>query len=210
MIKNNIPHGKIFIISAPSGVGKSSLIKKLFKIQPIFKVSISHTTRFSRIGEKNGRDYYFISKNRFKKMVKKNSFLEYAKVFGHYYGTSKKSIEHFLLMGIDIILDIDWQGAKQIRKLMPKKTISIFMLPPSKIELNSRLFNRGQDNKYEIENRMKKFVTEITHYHEYDYLIVNDDFNITIKSLQSIIKAENLKTYYQKLKYKYLIKKLIK
>lgn len=210
MIKKNKLQGKIFIISAPSGVGKSSLIKELLKIKPLFQISISHTTRFARIGEKHGQHYYFISKNKFKNMIKKNSFIEYAKVFGNYYGTSKKSIESFLLLGIDIILDINWKGAKKIREIMPKRTVSIFILPPSSNELNLRLIKRGLDSKCDIEKRMQESIKEIIHYHEYDYLIVNDNFDIAFKKLNTIIKAENLKTYCQKFKYKKLIKNLIK
>lgn len=210
MIKqNNILNGKIFIISAPSGVGKSSLITELLKIQPTFKISISHTTRCARPGEKHGKHYYFISKNRFKSMVKTHAFLEHAKVFGNYYGTSKKNITKLLLLGINIILDINWQGAKQIRETIQRKIISIFILPPSKNELNNRLINRGLDSKFDITMRMKKSITEIVHYHEYDYLIINDKFNVALKNLHIIIEAENLKTYYQHLKYKYLINNLI-
>lgn len=206
MIQNK---GKIFIISAPSGVGKSSLIRELLKKQKHFKISISHTTRLARPGEKNGKHYYFISINKFKNMIKKKSFLEYAKVFNNYYGTSKKNVEIMLSMGVNIFLNIDWQGARQIKKIMPDKTISIFILPPSKKELQRRLIYRKQDSNYIICERMKQSVLEITHYHEYDYLVINDNFYIALENLTTIICAEKFRLHYQKEKYKKLIKKLI-
>lgn len=203
-------NGKIFIISAPSGAGKSSLIKKLINDNPKFKISISYTTRKARLGEKNGQHYYFISKNKFKFMIKKNNFIEYAKVFGNYYGTTKKNIMSFLSEHHDVFLDIDWQGAKQIKKIFPNITKSIFVLPPSKNELFHRLLKRARDSHYIIKKRMKQAIEEMNHHIEYDYLIINDDFNTAILDLKTIIYAEKLNILYQKNKYKDLINELTK
>ncbi|WP_343188506.1 guanylate kinase [Buchnera aphidicola (Neophyllaphis varicolor)] len=202
--------GKIFIISAPSGAGKSSLINALLKTKLIYdtKVSISHTTRTIRPGENNGQHYYFISKEEFFYMIKKKQFLEYAKVFNNYYGTSKLNVYKVLSEGMDIFLDIDWQGAKQIKDKIPDSK-SIFLLPPSKRELYNRLLFRSQDSNNIIKKRMSKSVLEMNHYVEYDYLIINDNFNSSIINLRNIICAERLSTNRQKIKYKLLINELL-
>ncbi|XRY30824.1 MAG: guanylate kinase [Buchnera aphidicola (Tetraneura akinire)] len=203
--------GILFIISAPSGTGKSSLIKEFLKKNFLLNIksSISYTTRSSRPGEHQGKHYYFISKKQFHCMIKKNFFLEYAKVFNHYYGTSKKNIYKLLSKGINVFLDIDWQGAKQIRSLI-KKTCSIFLLPPSKKELYRRLRNRNQDSDSVIYDRINLSISEIMHYKEYDYVIINDDLNSAILELELIIKSKTSQIYYRKKKYNFLIKKLIK
>ncbi|ANZ22629.1 guanylate kinase [Buchnera aphidicola (Diuraphis noxia)] len=203
--------GILFIISAPSGTGKSSLIKGLLKSQFLnnIKASISHTTRSIRPGELHGKDYYFISKREFKIMIQQESFLEYAKVFNHYYGTSREFIEDMLHSGIDVFLDIDWQGAKQIRYKIPKSK-SIFLLPPSKDILYKRLRNRGQDSDIVIAKRMEQAVDEMEHYLEYDYLIINDDFEKAINDLITIISSEHLCLLHQKHKYNILISNLLK
>ena len=183
--------GKLYIISAPSGAGKTSLIKKLIPIVDKLMVSVSHTTRTQRIGEIEGIDYFFTSIDRFKEMITKSAFLEYAQVFDNFYGTAQSSVEQSLNSGKDVILEIDWQGAAQIRRLLPE-TITIFILPPSTDILSQRLQERGQDSKDVIDRRMQDARTEISHYAEYDYLIVNDDFNIALTELKSIILANRL------------------
>ncbi|CAL4324990.1 Guanylate kinase [Buchnera aphidicola (Protaphis terricola)] len=202
--------GILFIISAPSGTGKSSLIKGLLKKKLLYnvQVSISHTTRIMRPGESHGKHYYFISKKEFRVMIKNQSFLEYAKVFNNYYGTSRQFIEKMLLSGIDVFLDIDWQGANQIRYKIPSAK-SIFLLPPSKDILYKRLRERGQDSDTVISKRMEKAVDEMNHYSEYDYLIINDNFEKAINDLKTIIIAEHLCLFHQKKKHNVLITKLL-
>nr|WP_314266489.1 guanylate kinase [uncultured Moellerella sp.] len=203
-------HGTLYIVSAPSGAGKSSLIQALLKTQPLYdtQVSVSHTTRSMRPGEIHGEHYYFISQDEFLKMIEEDAFLEHASVFGNYYGTSRKVIEDVLKSGVDIFLDIDWQGAKQIRHSMPTAR-SIFILPPSQDELYRRLRGRGQDSDEVIKKRMAQAVAEIEHYDEYDYLIVNDDFNTALADLQSIIRSERLRLERQIQRHDALISKLL-
>ncbi|WJV53955.1 guanylate kinase [Prodigiosinella aquatilis] len=202
--------GTLYIVSAPSGAGKSSLIQALLKTQPLYdtQVSISHTTRAKRPGENNGEHYFFVSTDEFKRMIENNDFLEYAEVFGNYYGTSRITIEQILSTGVDIFLDIDWQGAQQIRTRMPMAR-SIFILPPSKEELERRLRGRGQDSEDVIARRMAQAVAEMNHYAEYDYLIVNDDFNLALMDLKTIIRAERLHLSRQKVRHGALITKLL-
>lgn len=202
--------GTLYIISAPSGAGKSSLIQALLKTQPLYdtQVSISHTTRSERPGEKHGEHYFFVSKEEFLKMIESDDFLEHAEVFGNYYGTSRVTIEQVLASGVDVFLDIDWQGAQQIRAKMPQAR-SIFVLPPSKDELDRRLRGRGQDSEEVIAKRMAQAVAEMTHFAEYDYLIVNDDFDLALSDLKTIIRAERLRLSRQKLRHDGLITKLL-
>ncbi|QCI20565.1 guanylate kinase [Buchnera aphidicola (Brachycaudus cardui)] len=202
--------GILFIISAPSGTGKSSLIQEILKLKSLYnsQVSISHTTRIIRPGELHGKHYYFVSKKEFQRMIKQDSFLEYATVFNNYYGTSRQFIEKMLSSGIDIFLDIDWQGAKQIRYKMPESK-SIFLLPPSKDILYKRLKKRGQDSETVIAKRMEKAVDEMQHYSEYDYLIINDDFKKSLDNLKTIIFAEHLCLIHQKNKFHVLISNLL-
>ncbi|MFO6299929.1 guanylate kinase [Rahnella selenatireducens] len=202
--------GTLYIISAPSGAGKSSLIQALLKTQPLYdtQVSISHTTRTERPGEKHGEHYFFVSKEEFRGMIERDAFLEHAEVFGNYYGTSRETIEQVLASGVDVFLDIDWQGAQQIRKRMPQAR-SIFVLPPSKDELDRRLRGRGQDSEEVIAKRMAQAVAEMTHFAEYDYLIVNDDFDLALSDLKTIIRAERLRLSRQRLRHDGLITKLL-
>ncbi|WP_343153406.1 guanylate kinase [Buchnera aphidicola (Mindarus keteleerifoliae)] len=202
--------GTLFIISAPSGTGKSTLMQQIFKKKILNKiaVSVSHTTRSMRKGEKDGEHYYFVSKKEFKNMIKKKYFLEYAKIFNNYYGTSKLIVKKFLSLGFDIFLIINWEGAQNIRKRISNSK-SIFLLPPSKKELHRRLQNRGQDSDLVIKKRMKKAVSEISHYHEYDYIVVNNKLKTALFDLSNIILANRLRTSYQKQKKNNLIKKLL-
>lgn len=202
--------GTLYIVSAPSGAGKSSVIQALLKTQPLYdtQVSISHTTRAKRPGENHGEHYFFVSEKEFCQMIDDDAFLEHAKVFENYYGTSRLAIEQVLATGVDVFLDIDWQGAQQIRAKMPTAR-SIFILPPSKTELDRRLRGRGQDSEEVIAKRMEQAVAEMAHYAEYDYLIVNDDFNLALSDLKTIIRAERLRLGRQKQRHDALISKLL-
>ncbi|MCR3756077.1 MAG: guanylate kinase [Sodalis sp. Psp] len=202
--------GTLYTVSAPSGAGKSTLIQALLKTQSLYdvQVSISHTTRAMRPDEVHGQHYFFVSMAEFECMISKGEFLEYARVFGNYYGTSRKMIERRLETGVDAFLDIDWQGAQQIRHTMSEAR-SIFILPPSKAELARRLRTRGQDSEKIIARRMAQAVAEMTHYKECDYLIVNDDFDTALNNLTAIILAERLRFERQKLHHDTLISKLL-
>ena len=200
--------GKLYIISAPSGAGKTSLVKRLLNEVELLSVSVSHTTRAMRKGEKEGGDYFFVSVNDFKQMETQQNFLEYAQVFDHFYGTAKQSVLDNLHQGIDVILEIDWQGAQQIRTMMPSCQ-SIFILPPSIDVLQQRLENRGQDNEGIIARRMQDAVIEINHYHEFDYLVVNDDFEQALLELKSIILSHRLINARQQSKLSVLLTQLL-
>ncbi|NBI43417.1 guanylate kinase [[Haemophilus] felis] len=203
--------GNLYILSAPSGAGKSSLISALLQQDQEKKmmVSVSHTTRGPRPGEIEGVHYYFVSVEEFERLIAQDLFLEYAKVFGgNYYGTSLPAIEKNLAAGIDVFLDIDWQGAQQIRKKVPTAK-SIFILPPSLQELERRLIGRGQDSEEVIANRMSKAIEEISHYDEYDYVIVNDNFEQALADLQAILRAERLTLAHQQKQSASLIAQLL-
>jgi guanylate kinase len=184
-------NGKLYIISAPSGAGKTSLVKQLRTELDKLAVSVSHTTRPMRAGESIGVDYFFVSADEFKAMIDRHAFLEHAQVFDNFYGTAQKTVEDNLALGLDVILEIDWQGAQQVRRMLPDSE-SIFILPPSIAILRQRLQNRGQDDDSVIERRMRDAVTEMSHYPEFDYLIVNDDFSLALTQLKSIIIANRL------------------
>ncbi|BCA96317.1 guanylate kinase [Legionella antarctica] len=184
--------GNLYIVAAPSGGGKTSLVRKLIDNLDRIEVSISHTTRAMRPGEKDGSDYFFVKKEEFIDMVNDNAFIEHARVFNHLYGTSAAQITERLMYGIDVVLDIDWQGAEQIRHSFPN-AISIFIIPPSLEELKLRLMNRRQDNDEVISERMKKAQDELSHYPEFDYLIVNDDFDHAASELEAIVVGNRLR-----------------
>lgn len=188
--------GNLFIVAAPSGGGKTSLVKKLIETLDHIEVSVSHTTRAMRPGERDGVDYFFIDDKEFINMVNDNSFLEHAKVFNNFYGTSIAQINARLACGIDVVLDIDWQGAEQIRRSFPD-AVSIFIIPPSLDALKQRLTNRQQDNHDVISDRMKKAQDELSHYPEFDYLIVNDDFEHAAMELGAIVIANRLRVQRQ-------------
>ncbi len=188
--------GTLYIISAPSGAGKTSLVKALTESTDSISVSTSHTTRKPRSGEKNGTDYFFTSTDPFKAMLEKGEFLEHAQVFDNYYGTSTKAVQEVLNRGEDLILEIDWQGAQQVRRTLPE-SIRISILPPSKSILEQRLRKRGQDSEEIIAKRMSSAVDEISHFCESDYIIINDDFTTALKDLKSIIRAQRLRLQQQ-------------
>ena len=185
--------GTLYIISAPSGAGKSSLLRALLDTTgDELALSISHTTRAPRPGEINGQDYHFIDTATFRDMIAGDDFLEHAEVFDNFYGTSKGGVQAQLAAGQDVILEIDWQGARQVRKLVPE-CIGIFILPPSREALRERLQNRGQDDAMVIERRMRDAISEMSHYDEYDYLIINDDFQVAQDELTAIVLSRRLR-----------------
>jgi len=205
----------LFIVAAPSGCGKTSLVESLINNTKNLCVSISHTTRNPRVDEVNGTNYHFVSVSEFQTMVSEDAFIEHAEVFENFYGTSKKLINDNLDNNIDVILEIDWQGARQVKQNLPN-AISIFILPPSKEALELRLRNRAQDNELVIKNRMLDAENQMGHYNEFDYLVINDDFNSALTNLKSIISSSNnltqcahLSLEEQSIKHKKLLKKLI-
>ena len=185
--------GTLFIISAPSGAGKTSLVKALIEQTENLDVSISHTTRQPRNDEKNGEAYYFINEDEFKNLINQNRFLEYAKVFDHYYGTSRDWVEQELTSGKNFILEIDWQGARQVSSQL-RNCVSIFILPPNYHSLRERLVNRHNDEPETIDFRMNAAKEEISHYKEYDYIIINDTFEQALAEIKAVITATNLGT----------------
>ena len=180
--------GNLFVVAAPSGAGKTSLVKALIDSSNNIEVAISHTTRIKRDGESDGVNYYFVSQNDFLALQQKGEFAEFAEVFGNYYGTSRSEIERITSKGRDIVLEIDWQGADQIRSKMSDAR-TIFILPPSMHELNSRLHGRGQDDSDTISARMAEAIDEISHYHEFDYIVINDNFDVALSDLKRLIQG---------------------
>jgi guanylate kinase len=180
--------GKLFVIAAPSGAGKTSLVKALLQRMPELHVSISHTTRNMRPTEAPGREYYFVSVPEFETLVKRGEFLEHARVFDNYYGTGRQPVEAQLAKGQDVVLEIDWQGAQQVRKALPEcKTI--FILPPSRRSLEDRLRKRATDSNEVIERRLRDAVGDMTHWREFDYVVVNDDFEHAVGDLMRIVSG---------------------
>ena len=205
----------LFIIAAPSGCGKTSLVKALLESSNNLSVSVSHTTRKPRKAEIDGENYHFVSKERFGEMISNNDFVEHAEVFGNLYGTARSNIKEKLDANIDIILEIDWQGARQVRENMPD-SISIFILPPSKNVLLQRLTDRGQDDDETISERMKNSESEMSHYDEFEYLVINDQFDSALNDLKTIIQdcTKNKKNIEFSLenqisRHRYLFKELI-
>jgi len=185
--------GGMFILSSPSGAGKTTLVKKISRNKN-FLVSISHTTRLPRPNEKNGKDYFFISKNVFKKLIKKGEFLEHAKVFDNYYGSSKDLIINKLKQGKNVLFDIDWQGTRQIKnKKLKYKLLTIFILPPSKKELLKRLIKREKKNMKTVKKRMKEFKKDLSRWKEYDFVVINDDLKKCYEKIMSVIKNKKIK-----------------
>ncbi len=184
--------GTLYIISAPSGAGKTSLVRALVEAEPDLIVSVSHTTRARRRGEREGADYHFVGAVTFQEMVGEGAFLEYARVFDNLYGTARSKVSRELETGRDVILEIDWQGARQVRAAMPD-AVSIFILPPSRHELERRLRRRGQDSDGVIAGRMQAAVNEMSHYDEYDYLVVNDRFEPALGDLRALVHCRRLR-----------------
>ncbi len=200
--------GGMFILSSPSGAGKTTLVKKISKNKN-FITSISHTTRSPRINEKDGKDYYFISKNIFKKLIKKKRFLEHAKVFDNYYGSSEELVIKNLKKGKNVIFDIDWQGTRQIKnKKLKYKLLTIYILPPSKDELMKRLIKREKKNMKTVIKRMKEFNKDLMKWKEYDYVVINDDLTQCYKKIMFAIKNKN-NLYFDRISIKKHIKKLL-
>lgn len=200
--------GNIFIVSAPSGAGKTSLVKSLLEADPQVKLSVSFTTRAPRPGEQNGVHYHFVSMNEFMEILNRGDFLESAEVYGNRYGTSQRWIEQQLETGMDILLEIDWQGAVQVRKLMPQ-AISIFILPPSVEALMERLKGRGQDSQEIIDGRVAAAREDMSHVGEFDYVIINDDFASASIDLRAVVRAQRLRIEGQMARHERLIQALL-
>ena len=189
----NTNKGVMFVLSSPSGAGKTSICKSLLKLDKNISLSISVTTRPIRPEEEEGQDYFFVNNETFDNMLKEESFIEYASVFGHNYGTLKKLVKEKLYNGEDLLFDIDWQGAQQLRSRMREDVVSVFILPPNKEELENRLKKRGQDTDEVMTERMASASEEITHWAEYDYVLVNKNLEDSVRNVHNILKAERLK-----------------
>lgn len=183
----------MLVLSSPSGAGKTSIARKLLKLDGNLNISVSATTRAPRPGEVDGKDYFFLTKEKFKEMVENNEFLEYAKVFGNSYGTPSAPVFKALEAGQDVLFDVDWQGTQQLHDRAGKDLVRVFVLPPSNDELERRLRGRAQDSEAEIEKRMAQAASEISHYNEYDYIIVNSDIDESVAEAQMILGAERLR-----------------
>ena len=200
--------GNVFIVSAPSGAGKTSLVRALLDADPQVKLSVSYTTRAPRPGEAGGQHYHFVDSNAFMVMLNRGDFLESAEVYGNHYGTSQRWIETQLALGLDILLEIDWQGAIQVRKLVPQ-AISIFIIPPSVQALKARLTGRGQDSEAVIAKRVAAAREDMAHFSEFDYVIINDDFAAAAADLQAVVKASRVQLAKQMLRHGTLIENLL-
>lgn len=200
--------GTLYVVSAPSGAGKTSLVKALVESTSGIRVSVSHTTRAMRPGEEDGINYHFVSTDTFQDMLGNADFLEHAEVFGNYYGTSKSWVDEQLSQGVDVILEIDWQGAAQVRRLMPE-TVGIFILPPSRSALKERLTGRGQDSEEVIKGRMAQAKEEMSHHVEYDYLIINDEFEVALRHFKALVTSNRLKSIHQLSRQAALLEELL-
>lgn len=187
--------GLMFVLSSPSGAGKTTITRALLKNNPGLVISISATTRMRRPGEVDGQDYYFVDISQFNQMVENGEMLEHAKVFSNYYGTPRQPVEEALLRGQDVIFDIDWQGTQQLREQRESDLVTLFILPPNAKELERRLRSRAQDTEETIRHRMDKASDEMTHFSEYDYVIINNNVEVAIQNAQTILDAERLKRH---------------
>lgn len=200
--------GTLFILSAASGTGKTSLVKALLENCPNLKVSISNTTRAKRAGELDGVHYHFTAKEQFVDMISQGAFLEHAEVFGNYYGTAREMVEDTLKQDIDVILEIDWQGAQQVRHSYPN-AVSVFIMPPSRAALRQRLENRGQDSAEIINQRLNGAITDMSHFVEFDYVVINDDFDTALEELMAVVKASRLRQNIQVVRHGQRIQDLL-
>jgi guanylate kinase len=201
--------GTLYVVSAPSGAGKTSLVRALLDSSgDELVLSVSHTTRAPRPGEVNGRDYHFVDVETFRRMIDDEAFLEHARVFDNYYGTARQGIEMQLGQGLDVILEIDWQGARQVRQALPE-SVGIFILPPSREALQERLRARGQDDEAVIARRMQDAVNEMSHYGEYDYLVINEVFRTAHDELATIIRSRRLRLAGQQQRHATLLAALL-
>ncbi len=189
MSSEHPPRGRLFVIAAPSGAGKTSLVRALMQRRPDLRFSISYTTRKQRPTEQHGHDYFFIDKSQFQRMIDNGEFLEHAQVFDNFYGTSRAQVEALLAAGSNVLLEIDWQGAQQIRSAMPECQ-SIFILPPSRAELERRLRDRGTDSDEVIARRLRDSLADMSHWNEFDYVVVNDDFSRATADLETIVSGQ--------------------
>lgn len=185
--------GLMLVLSSPSGAGKSTIARRLFELEPEVRMSVSVTTRPERRGERNGTDYHFVDSTEFNLMLNRGELLEHAKVFGHYYGTPRAQVAELLESGIDVLFDIDWQGTQQLQQREPADLVSVFILPPSTAELERRLEKRAQDPPDVIAGRMAKASEEISHWAEYDYVVLNDEVDRALEEVRSILAAERLR-----------------
>ena len=192
--------GTLYIISAPSGAGKTSLVKALLEKLADVTVSVSHTTRAARPGEQDGADYHFVAREEFERLAAADEFLEHAQVFDNYYGTRRATVLEKLDSGADVILEIDWQGARQVYRAFPE-AVRVFILPPSREALRERLTGRGQDSEEVINRRMADAVSEMSHYDEFDYLIFNDDFATALEELVALFRCRRLRSEAQQQRY---------
>ncbi|WP_166255853.1 guanylate kinase [Marinobacter salicampi] len=202
-----VEKGTLFVVSAPSGAGKTSLVTALLEDDRQIGVSVSHTTRGKRTGEQDGVNYHFVSHETFEAMIRDNEFLEYADVFGNYYGTSQVWVEQTLSAGRDVILEIDWQGAAQVRRLMPD-CVGIFIVPPSPEVLKARLVGRGTDAPEVVARRLKEAGEECSHALEFDYLVVNDVFDTALGQLKAIVESQRLRIASQQVRHSELLRRL--
>ena len=200
--------GTLFVVAAPSGAGKSTLVNALLEREPAISLSVSHTTRPPRAGEQYGRHYYFVDRAEFEREIAEGVFLEHAEVHGNLYGTSRTRVQALLGQGRDVLLEIDWQGAEQIRRGKPD-CVSVFILPPSRAELERRLRGRGSDSAEVIERRLHNSRGEIAHAHEFDYILVNDVFEQALADLQAIVRAVRLRSRLQWQRHERLIADLL-
>lgn len=200
--------GSVLIVAAPSGAGKSSLVNAVLALEPGIRLSISSTTRPPRPGEDEGQHYHFVSRDEFERQLAEGAFLEHAEVHGNWYGTSRAAVEPLQASGIDVLLEIDWQGARQVRAKVPD-AVSVFIFPPSRTELERRLRARGQDSPEVIARRLAAAREEMSHYHEFDYLLVNDDFDTAVQELRAIFVARRLRRDSQTARHASLIGALL-
>ncbi|MEM6710090.1 MAG: guanylate kinase [Pseudomonadota bacterium] len=203
------PQGLLIVVSAPSGAGKTSLVRAAVERDPRLVVSVSHTTRDQRPGELDGVNYHFVSDAHFRRMIDADDFVEHAEVFGNRYGTSRSALSAAIAAGSDVVLEIDWQGAAQVRTSFQRDQISVFILPPSVSALDSRLRGRGRDDEATIQARMEKARSEMSHFRDFDYLLINDRFEAAVDEFLALVRAERLRLHRQAGQHQHLIDELL-